>query len=60
VSQLTKAFSVTRKGLSPAGGGQITFRGFHRTPLEVGQGGFPIVVHAEHQMATRPGALEHD
>ena len=40
-------------------GGLITFHGFHRTPLEVGQGGFPIVAHAEDQMATRPGALEH-
>ena len=40
-------------------GGLITFHGFHRTPLEVGQGGFPIVAHAEHEMATRPGALEH-
>lgn len=61
MSQLTKAFSLTRKGLSAAdgAGGQITFRGFHRTPLEVGQGSFPIVAHAEDQMATRPGALEH-
>ncbi len=40
-------------------GGLITFHGFHRTPLEVGRGGFPIVAHAEDQMATRPGALEH-
>ena len=40
-------------------GGVITFHGFHRTPLEVGQGGFPIVAHAEDEMATRPGALEH-
>ncbi len=40
-------------------GGLITFHGFHRTPLEVGQGGFPIVAHAEDEMATRPGALEH-
>ena len=40
-------------------GGLITFHGFHRTPLEVGKGGFPIVAHAEDEMATRPGALEH-
>ena len=33
--------------------------GFHRTPLEVGNGGFPIVAHPEDEMATRPGALEH-
>ncbi len=33
--------------------------GCHRTPLEVGHGGFAIVAHAEDQMATRPGALEH-
>ena len=40
-------------------GGLITFCGFHRTPLQVGPGGFPIVAHAEGEMATRPGALEH-
>ncbi len=40
-------------------GGLFTYHGFHRTPLEVGKGGFPIVAHAEDQMATRPGALEH-
>ena len=39
--------------------GLIAFHRFHRTPLEVGQGGFPIVAHGEDQMATRPGALEH-
>ena len=27
--------------------------------VEGGQGGFPIVAHAEDEMATRPGALEH-
>ena len=40
-------------------GGLFTFHGFHRTPLEVGKGGFPIVAHAEDEMASRPGALEH-
>lgn len=39
--------------------GLITFHGFSRTPLEVGQGGFPIVAHVEDEMAARPGALEH-
>ncbi len=34
----------------------ITFNGFHRTPLEVGQGGFPIVVHGEDETASRSGA----
>ncbi len=33
--------------------------GRNRTPLEMGQGGFPIVANAEDQTATRPGALEH-
>ena len=40
-------------------GGLFTYHGFHRTPLEVGQGGFPVVAHAENEMAKRPGALEH-
>ncbi len=40
--------------------GLITFHGFHCTPLEVGQGGFPIVAHGdEDEMASRLGALEH-
>ena len=33
--------------------------GFHGTPLEVGNGGLPIVAHPEDEMATRPGAPEH-
>ena len=40
-------------------GGLFTYHGFHRTPLDVGKGGFPIVAHAEDQMAKRPGALDH-
>lgn len=38
--------------------GLITFRGLHRDLLEVGQGGFRIVVHGKNEMATCPGALE--
>jgi NADPH-dependent 2,4-dienoyl-CoA reductase/sulfur reductase-like enzyme/rhodanese-related sulfurtransferase len=37
-------------------GGMIMFHGFHRTPLEVGKGGMPVVAHAEHELAQRPGA----
>jgi NADPH-dependent 2,4-dienoyl-CoA reductase/sulfur reductase-like enzyme/rhodanese-related sulfurtransferase len=40
-------------------GGMIMFHGFHRTPLEVGKGGTPVVAHAEHILAQRPGALAH-
>jgi NADPH-dependent 2,4-dienoyl-CoA reductase/sulfur reductase-like enzyme/rhodanese-related sulfurtransferase len=40
-------------------GGMIIFHGFHRTPLEVGKGGMPVVAHAEDQLAQRPGALAH-
>ena len=40
-------------------GGMMMFHGFHRTPLEVGKGGMPVVAHAEHVLAQRPGALEH-
>ena len=40
-------------------GGLFTYHGFFGTPLEVGKGGFPIVAHAEDEMAKRPGALEH-
>jgi NADPH-dependent 2,4-dienoyl-CoA reductase/sulfur reductase-like enzyme/rhodanese-related sulfurtransferase len=40
-------------------GGMMTYHGYHRTPLAVGQGGMPMVAHAEDQMAQRPGALEH-
>ena len=35
------------------------FHGFHRTPLEVGKGGMPVVARAEHTMADHPGALAH-
>ena len=40
-------------------GGMITYHGFHRTPLDVGKGGLPVVAHAEDEMAQRPGALQH-
>jgi NADPH-dependent 2,4-dienoyl-CoA reductase/sulfur reductase-like enzyme/rhodanese-related sulfurtransferase len=40
-------------------GGMITFHGYHRTPLAVGEGGMPVVTHAEDELAQRPGALEH-
>ena len=40
-------------------GGMMTYHGYHRTPLAVGQGGMPMVAHAEDQLAQRPGALEH-
>jgi NADPH-dependent 2,4-dienoyl-CoA reductase/sulfur reductase-like enzyme/rhodanese-related sulfurtransferase len=40
-------------------GGMMTFHGFHRTPLEVGKGGMPVVAYAEDEMALRAGALEH-
>ncbi len=40
-------------------GGMMTYHGYHRTPLEVGAGGMPIVAHAEHELARRPGALAH-
>ncbi len=40
-------------------GGMMTFHGYHRTPLEVGKGGMPVVAHAEHVLAQRAGAVEH-
>jgi NADPH-dependent 2,4-dienoyl-CoA reductase/sulfur reductase-like enzyme/rhodanese-related sulfurtransferase len=40
-------------------GGMMTYHGFHRTPLEVGAGGMPVVAHAEDELAQRPGAREH-
>jgi len=40
-------------------GGMMTYHGYHRTPLAVGQGGMPMVAHAEDELAQRPGALEH-
>ena len=40
-------------------GGMMTYHGYHRTPLTVGQGGMPMVAYAEDELAQRPGALEH-
>jgi rhodanese-related sulfurtransferase len=40
-------------------GEMMTYHGYHRTPLTVGKGGMPRVVHAEDELAQRPGALEH-
>ena len=40
-------------------GGMMTYHGCHRTPLAVGQGGMPMVAHAEDQLAQRSGALDH-
>jgi hypothetical protein len=40
-------------------GGAMTYHGAHRTPLEVGEGGMPVVEHVEDELAQRPGALEH-
>ena len=40
-------------------GGMMTYHGYHRTPLEVGQGGMPMVAHAEDVLAQRAGALGH-
>lgn len=40
-------------------GGAMTYHGYHRTPLEVGQGGMPMVSHAEDELAQRPGAAAH-
>ncbi|MGB8652033.1 MAG: FAD-dependent oxidoreductase [Mycobacteriales bacterium] len=40
-------------------GGMLTYHGYHRTPLTVGQGGMPVVEHAEDLLAQRAGALEH-
>jgi rhodanese-related sulfurtransferase len=40
-------------------GGMMTYHGYHRTPLEVGQGGMPMVAHAEDVLAQRAGAVEH-
>ena len=40
-------------------GGMMTYHGYHRTPLTVGNGGMPMVAHAEDELAQRPGALEH-
>jgi NADPH-dependent 2,4-dienoyl-CoA reductase/sulfur reductase-like enzyme/rhodanese-related sulfurtransferase len=40
-------------------GGVMTYHGYHRTPLDVGKGGMPMVSHAEDELAQRPGALAH-
>jgi NADPH-dependent 2,4-dienoyl-CoA reductase/sulfur reductase-like enzyme/rhodanese-related sulfurtransferase len=40
-------------------GGMMTYHGFHRTPLEVGDGGMPMVAHVEDELAQRPGVLGH-
>ncbi len=40
-------------------GGMMTYHGYHRTPLAVGQGGMPMVTYAEDELAQLPGALEH-
>lgn len=39
-------------------GGLMTFHGFHKTPLAIGQGGMPTISHAEDVLARRPGAVE--
>ena len=38
-------------------GGMMMFHSYHRTPLEVGTGGMPVVAHVEDELAQRPGAL---
>ena len=40
-------------------GGMMTYHGYHRTPLEVGKGGMPVVAHVEDVLAQRAGAVEH-
>ena len=40
-------------------GGMMTYHGYHRTPLEVGRGGMPMVAHAEDRLAQRSGAVDH-
>lgn len=40
-------------------GGVMTYHGYHRTPLDVGLGGMPVVSHVEDELAQRPGALAH-
>ena len=37
-------------------GGTMTYHGYHRTPLTVGQGGMPMVAHAEDELAQRAPA----
>jgi NADPH-dependent 2,4-dienoyl-CoA reductase/sulfur reductase-like enzyme/rhodanese-related sulfurtransferase len=40
-------------------GGMMTYHGYHRTPLDVGDGGMPVVTHVEDVLAQRSGALAH-
>jgi NADPH-dependent 2,4-dienoyl-CoA reductase/sulfur reductase-like enzyme/rhodanese-related sulfurtransferase len=40
-------------------GGMMTFHGYHRTPLDVGKGGMPVVAFAEDELARRSGAVQH-
>lgn len=40
-------------------GGMMTYHGYHRTPVTIGQGGMPVVTYAEDILAQRPGALDH-
>ena len=40
-------------------GGVMTYHGYHRTPLDVGKDGMPMVSHVEDELAQRPGALAH-
>lgn len=40
-------------------GGMMIYHGYHRTPLEVGAGGMPVVAHAEDRLAQSAGALAH-
>jgi NADPH-dependent 2,4-dienoyl-CoA reductase/sulfur reductase-like enzyme/rhodanese-related sulfurtransferase len=57
------AYCVLRQngfeGVKFLSGGMMTYHGYHRTPLEVGAGGMPVVAHAEHELARLSGALEH-
>ncbi|HEU4975248.1 MAG TPA: hypothetical protein VFT50_09180 [Baekduia sp.] len=52
-----QAARLGRRGV--LAGAMMAFHGFHRTPLEAGKGGMPVVAHAEDQMAQRAGALAH-
>jgi len=40
-------------------GGTMTYHGYHRTPLAVGDGGMPVVSHVEDELAQRAGVLAH-
>ncbi len=39
-------------------GGMLTFHSWHRTPLELGDGGLPVISHAEDILAARPGGVD--